>query len=550
MTRARGVLVTVVLALLGWQLVAGAAVADAHAVVQATSPANDSVVATPPRAVSITFSEKVQVTAASVRVFDGVGERVDVGNVRVTGDGRTATVGVRTDVARGSFVVAWKVVSADSHPVHGGFVYSVGAPSHVAGLDRLVATGDNPTWVVAGQALRFLALLGMFFAVGGAVYVAFITDDARRVARCRLAVAAAALVTVVASVAQVPQLAALATGLGAGSLSNPGVARQVLGAGVAWTLVLAIVAVAAAALLVWFENRRALRVGAPIAAVVAAASFAASGHSRTTSPEVLSALIVAAHGMAALLWVGLVLHLTWHLRRDEPTATPVAVLRLSRVATVALGVIAISGAVMGLQHVGSWHGLTSTTYGRLVGLKVLLVALVAGAAAFNHFRLVPRLRGGNPNRTVWRYLRRTLQWEAVGLVAVVAVTAVLVSVVPARTVIDASRIVTVSAPLGSGTVNVVVDPASTGAVTMHLYLLDEQGRVDDRAQEVSMRSILPMADGEELARQDMRRVGPGHYQVDGTLFPIAGKWKVSFEVRVGEFDELQTDVTIPVGSNR
>lgn len=532
-----------------WFLGGPASTAASHAVVEGTSPADQSVLPSPPDRVSVTFSEAVRITSASLRVYDRTGERVDGGDVRLGDDTRTVSVGVRGDAGRGSFVAAWKVVSDDSHPIHGGFVYSVGEPTHVAGLDRLVASGDDAVWVVAGQVLRTLALLGAVIAVAGAVYGAFLAADRSRVGRVRWPVALGALTTTLAGVAQVPQSAALATGLGPGSLSTPGVAAQVLGAGVAWSLVTSIVAATSAAAAIWVGRDRVLTFVAPAAVSLLAASFALSGHSRTTSPEVLAAAVVVAHGIAAILWVGLVVHVTWSLRGDGPLdGAAREVLRLSRVATVALAVVGVSGLVLAFQHVGSVEGLTSTTYGRLVAVKAVLVAAVAAAGAFNHFQIVPRLRSGKANRSVWRHLGRTLRFEAVMLTVVVAVTAILVSVVPARNVVDASRIVTVSTTLASGTVNVVVDPASTGPVTMHLYLLDAQGRVDDRPLGVTMRARLATTGDQDLARKDMRRVGPGHYQVDGTLFPIAGSWQVNFEVRTGTFDIREADVTIPVRS--
>ncbi len=550
--RRRAVLVAVIVT--AFTLFGSVRTASAHAVLESSSPSDQAVLDTPPSMVTLTFDENVSFTPAGVRVYDGTGKRVDLGNVKYGATRRSVTVGVRSDTADGSFVVSWKLLSADTHPIHGGIIYSVGAPSYVPGLDHLVAGGDDPAWVVAGQALRRWAYLGLFLAVGGAMFLAFVGDHRDRRRGLRVGVAVAGVVGVALTVAQLPQNAALATGLGAGSLFDPGVLGQMLGAGVAWTQVATVLAAVAAVVSVTRDSARARRTTALAALALLAMASAASGHSRTGSRVAAATLLTFVHAAGAATWVGIVLHATWSFTRRRPELdvdqSPDAVLvvqRLSRLATVALGAVAVSGAVLTFREVGSIEGITSTTYGRVLGVKVLIVLFVVAVAAFNHFRLVPALGQGAPPAAAWRYLRRSLSIETVGLVAVVWLTAILVALVPARTVIDASRIVSTSVRMGDGSVNVVVDPASTGRTALHLYLLDTVGRVDDSAESVVMRSTLPTRDIGPIERP-LRRIGPGHYMADGTLFPVAGTWTVEMVVRVDEFTDRDAMISVKVRS--
>ena len=112
-------------------LLAVAPAASAHATVVATSPGGGSVLASAPASVGVSFDEAVTVSADSLRVFDPAGVRVDVGGAAHAG-GDAVAVRLRAGLVRGTYVVAWHVVSADSHPVQGAFTFSIGAPSATA----------------------------------------------------------------------------------------------------------------------------------------------------------------------------------------------------------------------------------------------------------------------------------------------------------------------------------------------------------------------------------------------------------------------------------
>jgi copper transport protein len=96
--------------------------AGAHAVLESSSRAPGEVVAAG-RAVSVVelrFDEPVEVSLGSVRVVAANGHRVDLGRVYHPGGASTrVAVGVRFGLAEGSYLVLWRVVSADSHPAAG-----------------------------------------------------------------------------------------------------------------------------------------------------------------------------------------------------------------------------------------------------------------------------------------------------------------------------------------------------------------------------------------------------------------------------------------------
>ena len=104
---------------------AAAAPASAHAQLVSTNPADGAHVEPAPKRVSLRFSEHVSLKLGGVRVLNTDGERVDKDDAKAVND--TVTVGLRDGLGDGSYVVAWNVISADSHPVNGAFTFVVGA---------------------------------------------------------------------------------------------------------------------------------------------------------------------------------------------------------------------------------------------------------------------------------------------------------------------------------------------------------------------------------------------------------------------------------------
>src|ERR1039457_2695766 len=92
--------------------------AFAHAVLLQTTPGEGAVLTTPPKTVSLTYDEQVSVDPGSIRVYDTNGNRVDTGSIaKASAD--VVSVGVHPHLANGAYVVTWRVISADTHPVQG-----------------------------------------------------------------------------------------------------------------------------------------------------------------------------------------------------------------------------------------------------------------------------------------------------------------------------------------------------------------------------------------------------------------------------------------------
>ena len=541
---AHGALLAVLMVLLA------ASRADAHAVLQASSPADRSHLDAAPTAVSLTFNETVSASLGAVRVVDCDGKRVDDGNV-VARD-NTVSVGLDNGIGDGAYVVAWRVISADSHAVRGAFTFVVGKGADAS--DSCVQanfTADSDRGLdAAGTVGRALAYAGVFLAAGGALFLTWVHDGGGDRHRLQRIVFSAAVIGAFGVLVALPIQAALATGLGLTAITKGGVLADVLADGVGFSTVLALVGLLLLSIGLLQPRARWGRALAVGGAVLAPVSFAFAGHTTTTSPELLVNTADAVHVVAAASWFGGLVFLVLTLLRRGKDRDPVAlggvVRRFSLLATVCVIAVTIAGLTLGWSEVRAWRALTSTTYGRLLMIKVGLVIPIVLIAAYNHFRLVPAIQeAAAKGRDAFRYLLRTVRFESLGLVVVLVLTAALVSTPPARTAAGIGTIFSDTKPIGTDSVNLVVDPNRAGPNSIHLYLLDQSGRPAALAQSVELDLSLPAANLGPIVRQPLV-AGPGHYLLDSNDLSIAGAWTIVVRAQVSKFEENTATFTVNV----
>ncbi|WP_392973358.1 CopD family protein [Streptomyces sp. LN245] len=83
------------------------------------------------------------------------------------------------------------------------------------------------------------------------------------------------------------------------------------------------------------------------------------------------------------VWLGGLAALLAALHRPAEPVPPAVVTRFSRLALTSVAVLAVTGVYQSWRGLGSWDALTSTSYGRLLVVKVVLVALLLAGAAFS-----------------------------------------------------------------------------------------------------------------------------------------------------------------------
>ncbi|WP_101254033.1 copper resistance CopC/CopD family protein [Streptomyces barkulensis] len=394
-----------VLGALAALLLGGAAPAAAHATLTGSDPARGAVVDEAPRQVTLTFSESVSLADDAIRVLAPDGGRVDTGRVRdlsAGGEVRHGT-GLRDGLPEGTYTVVWKAVSADSHPISGAFTFSVGAPSQTSAAVPEEEPGGGAVGVLHDIA-RYAAYTGFVLLVGGAALVLGCLPAAAR-ARAVRRLVVGGWVTLTAGTVAALLLRVPYTGAGGpGDMLDTGALRTVLETRTGTALVSRLLLLAAAGLFVSLlfgayarrsggeraggdrSDRRGRRgpvvglpVGGAVVAVGLAATWAAAGHASTGPRTAVAVPADIVHLLAVAVWLGGLAALLTALRWG-PAVGGEAVRRFSRTALGCVAVLAATGLYQSWRQVGSWEAVTSTSYGRLLLVKVALVALLLVAA--------------------------------------------------------------------------------------------------------------------------------------------------------------------------
>ena len=98
----------------------------AHAHLDHAMPAPDSVQATPPKEVSIWFTEALEAKFSTIEVRDAKGTAVQAGKAVLAPD-NTAQLRVPLKaLTPGTYKVIWRVLSVDTHRSKGEFSFRVG----------------------------------------------------------------------------------------------------------------------------------------------------------------------------------------------------------------------------------------------------------------------------------------------------------------------------------------------------------------------------------------------------------------------------------------
>ncbi|MFD5842749.1 copper resistance CopC/CopD family protein [Streptomyces chartreusis] len=362
-------------------LLGGTGPASAHAALRATDPEDGSVLKSAPRDITLTFTESVGLLEDSFRVLDPDGRRLRTGEPEhARGGAETARVTLPAKLAEGTYTVAWRVVSADSHPVSGAFTFSVGKPSLTTATVDTGPTEDPATKSLYNIA-RYLAYLAVALLIGTATFMAVCRPPDAPVLHRLLKAGWWSLLG--ATLALLVLRAPYETGEGPlGALSADSVTRTLTGRpGEVLLARLALLLVAALYLLRLARLRKRFGWAGAALAVGLAVTWAAGEHASAGIQVPVAMTSSALHLLATAVWLGGLTALLVTLYRAR--LTPAAVTRFSRVAFVSVTVLVVTGVYQSWRGLGSWDALTGTTYGRLLTLKLAAVVLLLGAAALS-----------------------------------------------------------------------------------------------------------------------------------------------------------------------
>jgi copper transport protein len=534
------------------------AAAFAHAALLKTFPEASALLDRQPKVVRLTFDEVVEPRFAIVSVTDQDGHSQVTGAPRLSSsDPYTVEVPVQR-LAQGWYLVFWRVISADGHPVRGAFTFQIGpnpGPAPQFAIPPLTETAATPSLLVA----RWAAFLATMAALGLFVLRAVIVRPVvARVEGARLrAVSIAFAVVLALALLAVPVYVLMATAQFAlrstwdvgGVL--PLMRVSAFGRGfLDLELMLALFA-GAALVALWLDRperpRRSVAAllalgGALLAGGAALFAPGASGHAAQTAPRPLSIALDWLHLVSGSLWIGGLLGLLV-LWRSLPAAKrtaglAVCVPRFSNAAFLSVLVLIGSGTGAGIVHLPTLASLWQTSYGKAIVVKVALLAGALLLAAVNLLYTKPALRASDPGPRAAPLLRRLVGGEVLLVAGAIFAAAVLSSLAPPAKAL--AHLGSPNAHTGPGPVTSVVN--SSGYRFEFHVLPNKVGVANDFAVRIlrggkpvhglDVTATFTMLDMEmPTLSYTLPERGDGLYERNAPALVMVGRWAFTFDVQ-------------------
>jgi copper transport protein len=584
---------------------AAATPAFAHATLEETGPTAGQVLDQPPKSVSLGFSESVEVALGAIRVFNSNGERLDIGEASHPGGQQNRVQVDLPNLDDDSYVVTWRVISADAHPVRGAFTFQVGAGAAAGNLqslsERLLADqgGDQMVGFLYAVA-RFTVFASLALLIGAAAFLVLIWPGGRESPGAARLVWGGWIGAFVATIVGIGLDGAYAGALPLGDAFKPNVISDVLDTrfGRVWLLRLVLLLVALP-LLRLLVNRRPVveyplpRWWRPAAVTVAVGLLLTpglSGHAASGDLVPLAIVADVAHLGGVSLWLGgLVVLLAIVLRLKNLDELRSVVPRFSQLALIAICVIIGTGAFQAWRQLGSLSAFRDTDYGKLLAAKLLAFGVLIITAAFSREIVNRRFRsprpvssppprvsvtaGGPPvspdagqndnggddvdeaEQDAWemRNLRRHVGLEAVIAVVILSIAALLVNAAPAVSV-NESGVSGVTLRSDQLRVEITATPGSPGRNEMHFTAFSPEGAPLAIPQSGGLSEVGEFQASASLSSRDIapivipvRRAGPGHWIGSAVNLPIRGDWTLTIRVLLSETDQAALTGKLPIG---
>ena len=533
------------------------AAASAHAYLVKTVPAASVVVNTPPQTVQLTYDEAVEPRLAIISVTDVGAHSVTDGPVaRSPANPDTLVVPLKR-VPEGWYLVYWRAISVDGHPVQGAFTFAVGpnpGPAPQFAVPHIAGTATSTPLVIA----KWLAFLTGMIAIGLFVLRALLAQPlVRRVEGTSLrplsiafgAAAALGLVAVPVYLEEATAIDSLHSFFDVGSVMS---LWRATASGRGWVDVEICFALfcAAAAIAIWVDRpRRESRSIAAMLAVSGALAAAAAtlvlpgavGHAGQTAPRGLAVAFDWLHLASGSVWIGGLVGLLV-LWASLPAARRVAGLavcvpRFSNVAFVSVLLLLGTGVGASILHLPVLDALWLTSYGKAILVKagILLAAMLL--ASVNLLRTTPGLSRPEQGEGSARLLRGLVTGEAVLVAGAVLVAAILSSLAPpppafakegsALAQVGPGRVAE-TVKQGGYTLQVLVDPNKAVEPNSFAVRLTRAGKPVRGADVTLTFSMLDME--MPTLEYQLAETAPGVYARKAPALVMVGHWALSFAI--------------------
>ena len=443
--------------------------AHAHTHLLKATPGQGDTARTPVSEIRLHFSEACDARYTAVLLLDATG--AEIGNAKLTPVGASPSkdfvLTLDHPLVAGAFTVKWKAVAADDgHATTGVFDFSVDVPNSVK---NIVTTPQSPGMQMpmnpqSGEHMQHMAsvevpplyrpdtswawiwtrwinFLSLMLMVGAVAFRLAVVERTRRRfdeslildledATRRIEVFAAVLALI---------SNALRLWLQSGALNGPAhmwdkslLSTMILhtGWGKAWLAQTVAAAGLLIAALIKTEDRLESWYSAAAFAIIAASTPAFSGHAAAVQQMAIVPVVDdAIHVITASAWLGSLALLLFAglpavMRSTDGFSKAAVLINTFSPLALTMAIIAVfTGALNAFVHINAFSEFWTTPYGRILAIKIGIVAITASMGAYNWKVVSPRL--GSSEATA--HIRRSATAEVTVAAIIIFLTAILVA---------------------------------------------------------------------------------------------------------------------------
>ena len=515
--------------LCGAGVVGSANPVEAHAGLKSSEPAASSVLEKSPEEIVLKFAEQVEISFGSIRLFDANSKLIvlPVPNYGVADDvvdAKTVRVGV-PDLEPGSYLVIWRVVSVDSHPVQGAFGFQIGSRgTNLTDLGVEILANSSAPGLVRGLMgiARWLSFLGVMVLIGSMLLATRISGQSR----IEIVIKSSWFVAVVSSVIVLVLQAPYALGSSLSDSVSVTSVRQVLETRLGTWLIIRSVILLLFLVIIWkrdLHQKPIWRMATTILSIVLFATFSIPGHPGMRQFSALSIGTDIVHFLSVAIWMGGLVTIVL-LGRKWQSESPKVIAWFSFNATIAMPIMVATGVAQAWRMMEGFQNLFSTTYGTVLSIKVVLVvmAIAAGTKARQIFK---DKKVDSEDLKKIKFSKTIVVESVIGLV-VLAVTAVLVSVPPLS--VNTAAPFTATLVQSNVIADITITPARVGNSEMHIVFSPPGGTLES-IESVTTRISLVSGEIPPIPI-GLKRIGVNHFQANLQV-PRGGEWLLELIVK-------------------
>jgi copper transport protein len=491
--------------------------ASAHAGLEESEPKPSSWLATSPTEVVLYFDEPVGVVFARIQILDQDGKEVfETRPTRDEDDHSTVRANI-DELGEGTWVVLWRIASADSHPVQGSFAFSIGTNvsdvTNILNNDAGQGHGLNNLFNI----IRFVMFAGILTLLGGVSMVMFGAQKSPSI-RTRMSLWGAWTFATVASIQALFAYGPHASGVKVYNVTDLSLLSDTMTTTFGQATLIRIALLLGFSLLlitITHRDKRLWRVIAVGTSVAIAATFSAVGHPSGESLVALSLTLDVVHLLAVSLWIGALFLIT--IDRKFWLRSTQSMLWFSRIAGYSVAVIVVTGIAQALLLMDGLRNVFVLEYGQKLAVKVVLVVVLVAIGALSR----STLRKSGPAK-----LHQSVLVESLIALIVVGITALIVALPPREQASNAP--VQFSLKQSDLSAEITVTPARVGSAEIHVAIDSLVGSFAQMTS-VSARMSLP-SESIPNGPIELAKNGPNHYTAV-VNFPFSGLWNIEILVK-------------------